>query len=184
MSIELQTFTPQDFARLIPWLANGDEIIQWAGPNFTYPLDEKQLEAYWRVSQQVPVVRKIYKAVDTSTGQVIGHIELNNIDARNHSAVVSRVLVNPAERGKGISGEMIRLICAIAFDELYLHRLSLNVYDFNLPAIACYKKAGFAIEGLQRENTLSSKGYWNCYMMSMLEDEWRARPRLSTWRFP
>lgn len=180
MSIELQTFAPQDFTRLIPWIASSDESIQWAGTQFAFPLDEGQLEAYWRVSQQVPAIRKIYKAVEPDTGRVVGHIELNNIDLHSRSGVVSRVLVNPAERGKGIAGAMMQRICAIGFDELHLHRLSLNVYDFNLPAIACYKRAGFVIEGLQREYSLSSKGYWNCYMMSMLENEWQARPRLST----
>lgn len=184
MSIQLQTFGTEDFSRLIPWIEDADAIIQWAGPQFTFPLDVGQIEAYWKVSQQTPVIRKIYKAFEMNNKQVVGHIELNNIDTRNLNAVVSRVLVDPAQRGKGIAGQMMLEVCAIAFDEMHLHRLSLNVYDFNLPAIACYKKVGFAIEGLQREVALSSKGYWNCYLMSMLEKEWQERPRLSTWRFP
>lgn len=174
MSIQLEKFEPQDFERLIPWIKDGDDIIQWAGPQFTFPLDLSQLEAYWQVSQQIPVVRKIYKAIQTTDGRVVGHIELNNIDTRNRLAVISRVLVDPAERGKGIAAAMMYRVCAIGFDEMHLHRLSLNVYDFNLPAVACYKKVGFVVEGLQREIALSSKGYWNCYLMSMLEHEWRA----------
>ena len=174
MSIQLQTFEPQDFERLIPWIKDGDDIIQWAGPQFTFPLDTIQLEAYWRVSQQIPVIRKVYKAQEISSGRAVGHIELNNIDTRNRQAVVSRVLVDPAERGKGIAEAMMRQICAIGFDEMHMHRLSLNVYDFNLPAVACYKKVGFVVEGLQREIALSSKGFWNCYLMSMLEHEWQA----------
>ncbi len=176
MTIHLEAFERSDFPRLISWIPDSDMLLQWGGPDFIFPLDEKQLDEYWRASQQTPIIRRIYKAVNAENGSVVGHIELNAINARNRSAVLSRVMIAPHVRGKGMSYEMVCRTCSIAFNELHLHRLMLHVYDFNQPAIACYKKTGFVVEGLYRENVIASTGFWNTYVMSILEQEWKTIP--------
>jgi RimJ/RimL family protein N-acetyltransferase len=67
---------------------------------------------------------------------------------------------------------MIRKILDIGFKELDLHRIELNVFDFNTSAIACYEKAGFIREGLHRDVRKIGNEYWSLYRMSMLQDEW------------
>jgi RimJ/RimL family protein N-acetyltransferase len=106
---------------------------------------------------------------------VIGHIELNEIDRANGSARVCRVLVGEAEqRGRGVGQAMLRQILALAFGDLGLHRVDLGVFDFNLAAIACYEKVGFAHEGRFRDARRMPGGrYWSVLQMSILEDEWR-----------
>jgi GNAT superfamily N-acetyltransferase len=47
------------------------------------------------------------------------------------------------------------------------------VYEFNTGAIACYQRVGFAIEGRMRDSTRGSSGYWNGYVMALLEPEYR-----------
>jgi hypothetical protein len=44
--IELQNFGEEDFDRLISWIKDEDEMIQFAGPAFTYPLTREQLLKY------------------------------------------------------------------------------------------------------------------------------------------
>ena len=79
---------------------------------------------------------------------VVGHIELNDIDMRNNSATVCRVLVGePSLRGKGIGIQMLRRLLQIGFDGLGLHRIDLVVFDFNRAAIKCYEGVGFVKEG-------------------------------------
>ena len=36
----------------------------------------------------------------------------------------------------------------LAFDKMNLHRVWLNVYDFNARGIRCYEKCGFEREGV------------------------------------
>ena len=66
-------------------------------------------------------------------------------------------------------------VLRVGFEQLGLHRVSLNVFDFNHSAIACYEKVGFCKDGLLRDTVRVGEKYWSHYVMSILEDEWRAR---------
>jgi len=91
--IQLRPFDRTDFARLIAWSPSEEFLMQWAGPHFRFPLDEAQLEAYWQSTQGDAPIRRIFAVVDKETNAPIGHIELNNIDRRNRSATLARVLI-------------------------------------------------------------------------------------------
>jgi RimJ/RimL family protein N-acetyltransferase len=176
MPVQLLPFERSDFSRLISWVSSAEFMMLWSGPFFTYPLNESQLESYISSGLSDPPLRKIYKAVDAPTGEVIGHIELNNIDWRNLSAAVSKVLVGKtAQHNKGYGTQMMQELVEIAFDQYHLHRLELRVFDFNKAAIRCYQKVGFQIEGHLRDYRKVEDGYWSSYLMSLLESDWRAR---------
>jgi RimJ/RimL family protein N-acetyltransferase len=176
MNVHLLPFERSDFARLISWVPSAEFLMLWSGPFFTYPLDENQLETYYQSGQYDPPIRKIYKAVDAAGGHAIGHIELNNIDWRNLSASVSKVLVGlPTQQNKGCGTQMMQKLVEIAFDQLHLHRLELRVFDFNQPAIRCYEKVGFQIEGRLRDYRKVGEVYWSSCLMSLLEPDWRGR---------
>ncbi len=101
--IELQPFGTEDFDRLIGWIESPEDLLQWAGPAYIHPLDREQLEANFQQSLGEKTIRLIYKVLDSDTGSVVGHIELGNIDPRNRSVRISRVLVGDISyRGKGI----------------------------------------------------------------------------------
>jgi RimJ/RimL family protein N-acetyltransferase len=172
--ISLQYFDREDFPDLIDW--SGDEafLLQWAGPEFRYPLDEKQLEKYIAGANDIHHSNRfIYKAVD-DTGTAVGHISIGNVDRVHRSARIGKVLVSPdAGRGKGIGTEMMKCILRIGFAELRLHRISLGVFDFNTPAMKCYEKVGFVQEGILRHARRYRDVYWNVVEMSILEDEWK-----------
>jgi RimJ/RimL family protein N-acetyltransferase len=179
MPVSLLPFERADFNRLISWVPSAEFLMLWSGPFFTYPLDEAQLENYYLSGQSDPTLCKIFKGLDTTTNQIIGHIELNNIDWRNLSASISKVLVGvPSEQNKGYGAQMMHEMIVLAFDDLHLHRLELRVFDFNHPAIRCYQKVGFQIEGHLRDYRKVEDSYWSSYLMRLLEPEWRSRSKL------
>jgi RimJ/RimL family protein N-acetyltransferase len=172
--IRLEPFGREDIDRLLAWIPDADFLMQWAGPFFTPPLDRPQLEAYLASAQVSEPPRMIFRAA--RGGEVVGHIELNNIDRRNRAASVSKVLVRADLRGQGIGAWMVRRLAGIAFDEQRLHRLSLYVFDWNAGAIRCYEKIGFQREGHLRDYRRVGDGYWSSVLMALLEDDWRKRP--------
>ncbi|MCM3567255.1 GNAT family N-acetyltransferase [Neobacillus mesonae] len=172
--IELKYFERSDFQQLIHWVESPEFLLQWSGPAFEYPLTESQLEKYIMNANHDNSDTLIFKVVDDETGNVVGHISLGRIDRKHRSARVGKVLVGDENaRGKGIGRQMINEILKIAFDELHMHRVSLGVFDFNTPAIACYEKAGFVKEGLLRDSSKIGDDYWNQWEMSILESEWQ-----------
>lgn len=171
--VELKYFERSDFKQLIDWVDSPQFLLQWGGPAFEYPLTENQLEKYIENANIENSDTLVYKVIGRENGAVIGHISLGKIDRKNKSARVGKVLVGDKNvRGKGIGQQMIKGILQIAFDELHLHRVSLGVFDFNVPAIACYEKAGFIKEGLHRDSSKNGNEYWSLWEMSILENEW------------
>lgn len=172
--IKLEYFNRSDFDQLIEWIDSPSFLLQWGGPEFDYPLDDKQLELYIENANNEEGDTLIYKVVDEETDKAIGHISLGKIDRTNMSARIGKVLVGSLQtRGKGIGQKMIREALRIAFEELNLHRVSLGVFDFNTDAIACYEKAGFNKEVLLRDARRNGDEYWSLWEMGVLIDEWK-----------
>ena len=59
------------------------------------------------------------------------------------------------------------------FEELKLHRLSLDVFSFNERARKAYLAAGFREEGVLRDAVLDGEEYADDILMAILEEEWR-----------
>lgn len=174
--IKLETFKKEDFNQLIEWINNEHLLTNWAGSLFSYPLTTDSLEWYIEGTNDLSGSDAfVYKAVDTESGKIVGHVSLGSISRKNRSARISRVLVgNTNERGKGVCQGMINAILKLGFEDLELHRISLGVYDFNTAAIRCYEKCGFVSEGVQRDILrYRANEYWSLVEMSILEDEWR-----------
>ncbi|HKO26825.1 MAG TPA: GNAT family N-acetyltransferase [Solirubrobacteraceae bacterium] len=168
--MRLRALALADCETLLSWISSADALFQWSGPwDFRWPLDLLQLQ---RDLERAGDHRRRYVAVDTGNG-LIGHAMLI-IQPDHGLGVIGRVLIDPARRGEGLGTALMHEIVRVSFDELGLHRLQLNVYDFNLEAIACYERAGFVIEGRMRDSTRGSAGYWSGYLMALLEPEYRA----------
>lgn len=168
--MRLRALALEDCETLRSWISSSDELFQWSGPwDFRWPLDLGQLQ---RDLDRAGHHRRVYAAVDPDRGPLVGHVMLT-IEPDHRIGVVGRVLVDPARRGEGLGTALMHEIVRVGFDRLGLHRLQLAVYDFNVGAIACYQRVGFAIEGRMRDSTRGSDGYWTGYLMALLEDAYR-----------
>jgi RimJ/RimL family protein N-acetyltransferase len=176
MDIRLVPFTEQDFAQLIEWSGDQAFLLQWAGPFFKYPLSEDQLTEYNRGANNEGKSEKLnYKVVLSQTDEAIAHLSIGSIDRVNSSARLTKILIgDPSLRGKGIAKSMVESALAICFGTLGLHKVSLGVYDFNVPALKAYESCGFSVDGVLRDAKKVGDSYWNLIEMSILEDEWKA----------
>jgi RimJ/RimL family protein N-acetyltransferase len=135
--ISLQKFSSVDFLRLILWIRTEEYLVQFAGPNFTFPLTEEQLTKHIADPK-----RKAYKVILNSTMECIGHCEIF-IDKTPR---LGRILIAKEEnRGKGYGKLIVQQLIQICTHELNSSSIDLNVYDWNDRAIKCYKKLGFII---------------------------------------
>ena len=109
------------------------------------------------------------------TDEVIGDIQLNDIDDFNRRANIRLAISNETYQGKGHGREAMHLVLEYGFGIMNLHRIDLEVYSFNENAIKAYEKVGFKQEGVKRDVLFYNHKYHNCIVMSMLEDEYRAK---------
>ncbi|MFE3740125.1 GNAT family N-acetyltransferase [Streptomyces sp. NPDC059134] len=121
MVVELRAFTPADGAALASWIPGPVELLTWAGPGFTWPLDDRQLAAY-----AADPDRRTWMAADQD-GRLVGHASLRR-HADGASARLGRVLVAPAARGHGHGAALLTQVLSLAFTRLGVDRIDLGVF--------------------------------------------------------
>ncbi len=104
----------------------------------------------------------------------IGNCGLHQIDWRNRHAVFGIALGEKAYWGQGYGTDAVRTMLRFAFEVLNLHRVELEVYDYNKRAQRCYEKAGFRREGTRREARYHDGRYYDSHLMAVLRDEFEA----------
>lgn len=74
--------------------------------------------------------------------------------------------------GKGYGTDTMRLALRFAFMELNMHRVTLDVFEYNPRAIRSYEKAGFREEGRRRKMLLRNGRRWDEIEMGILREDW------------
>ncbi len=103
----------------------------------------------------------------------LGEVVLNDIDQINRSASFRIALASEKLFGRGYGTEATQLIVDFGFQSLKLHRIELEVYDFNPRAQHVYEKVGFVREGIRRDVLLWDGVYHSAIVMSILENEYK-----------
>lgn len=106
--------------------------------------------------------------------KVIGDIELDR-PTHHRDAFVGIGIGDPDYWSKGYGSDAMRIILRYAFQELNLHRVSLNVFEYNPRAIRSYEKVGFKIEGRYRQFINREGRRWDIIMMGITYQEWLAQ---------
>ena len=88
------------------------------------------------------------------SGQWIGTAALFHLSADRSSGECGRFIIDKTlAPEKGIGREAVEAACAVGFEQLKLQRLFLSVYEDNLPAVNCYRKAGFHEYGTSQDHS-------------------------------
>ena len=122
---------------------------------------------------------RVFFLLTAPGGRIVGECVINEIDRSTRSANFRMAIFPPGERGKGTGSWAVEKVRDFAFEQLHLHRLSLDVYSFNPRAERVYEKAGFRREGVLRDAVRDGGGYADDILMSLLEEEWRRLKGLS-----
>jgi RimJ/RimL family protein N-acetyltransferase len=133
-------------------------------------LDLAELQA-WYGSRNDQTDRLDLAVVDRASGRVVGEVVLNEVDTGSFSCNF-RTLIGPDGRDRGLGSEAIALLLEYAFGTIGLHRIGLEVYDFNPRARHVYARLGFRHEGTRRDALLFDGEWVDAHVMAVLAGEW------------
>jgi RimJ/RimL family protein N-acetyltransferase len=139
------------------------EQLRLTGTHRTFTRTD--IEAWCRSRADAPG-RYDWAVVETDGGGWLGECALNDIDTDNESASFRIAL--DRRMGQGLGTEATGLVLDFAFGELGLHRVELEVFDFNLRAQKSYAKSGFTVEGVKRGGLLWDGVRHDVIMMAAL----------------
>lgn len=109
---------------------------------------------------------------DKAEDIVIGEICLSGFQGKHANGWVGISIGEPEKWGKGFGTDAMRVILRYGFGMLNLHHISLTVFEYNLRAVKSYEKAGFKLEGVQRQFLNRDGRRWDMYRMGILKREW------------
>jgi RimJ/RimL family protein N-acetyltransferase len=98
----------------------------------------------------------------------IGNCALMQIDWVNRKCNFGIAIGEKDCWDKGYGAEVAELCVKYAFDRLNLHRVGLEVYDYNERGRRAYEKAGFQVEGREKESKYLDGVYYDTIKMSII----------------
>ena len=104
-------------------------------------------------------------------GRISGIASLDKINWISRNAYLG-IALGKEYWGKGIGEEATRLLLMYAFEYLNLHKVNLEVYEYNERAMKLYKDLGFKEEGRLRKNNFRHGKYHDVIIMGMLSKEY------------
>ena len=104
--------------------------------------------------------------------RLLGDVTLSVINWGSREAFTGIAIGVREFWGKGYGTDAMALLLRYGFLELNLRRISLNVFEFNQRALRSYEKAGFRLEGRQRQFIQREGCRWDILYMGILREEW------------
>ncbi len=136
MLTQLEDIYFEDYCKLI-----ADPISQhWTVTTTTF--SDEQLLA-WLRSRPGHLERLDWAILNSETGEFLGEIVLNELDAQAKSMNL-RIALLSARLGQGVGTKAVKLVIDYGFQVLGLSRITLDVWSKNQRAIRVYEKVGFA----------------------------------------
>jgi RimJ/RimL family protein N-acetyltransferase len=137
---------------------------------FSQAAEEKWFEE--NLSRQPEEQAMAIEVHDAGGWTLIGSCGFMNLKGRDRSAEVGISIGNKAYWNQGYGREAMLLLLKHGFNTLNLNRIYLQVYETNERAIHVYEKAGFVLEGRQRQARYRDGKYIDVLLMSVIKSEW------------
>lgn len=157
----LRPFAANEAALLARWFS--DETFQrlqwgaWRGPMSL----EAGREFWTRFQAADPAEPDCALFAIEHRGAAVGFANYRRLTTMHANTDLGIGIGEPSLWGQGLGTEALRLLVAHLLADRGLHRIRLHVAATNDRAIAAYKKAGFELEGIERDGVRGADGIFH-----------------------
>jgi len=172
--IFLRRLGPRDATgSYLRWLKN-PAVNKFLEVRFAPPKSLRELRAQIRKSNHDP--RMLLLGIfERCRGNHIGNIKLGPINRHHRTAEIGFLIGEKKEWGKGFASRSIRLVCAHAFGELGLVKITAGCYRSNQGSQRALRRAGFRREGRLARQWQSRKGRVDGLIFGKLHPKYHSR---------
>lgn len=152
-------------ARLEFYRNNRDFFDRYSGtrPDDFYTLDYQQEAITSGLASQQDDEDYFFGVFLANSDTLIGTVSLTEVIRGPVQAAWIGYSMDQAHNGQGYATQAVQLVTDYAFRELKLHRLEAGVMPHNAASLRVLAKAGYAEEGLMRQNLLIN-GQWEDHL--------------------
>jgi RimJ/RimL family protein N-acetyltransferase len=168
--VRLRAYEKSDISTILQFL-NDPEVKRLMNPGIPYPITVED-EEKWLASNSS--LKETYSfAIETlEDGKYIGGCGINEINWKNSWATIGIFIGDKNYWGRGYGTDAIDTLVKFIFEQLNINKIKLEVFSFNERAINSYKKVGFKVEGVLREELFRDGKYHDILIMGLLRKEY------------
>lgn len=163
----LRKLNKKDAPFMLEWMHDSDVTYYLRNDFANMRLEDCELF----IKKSESDLNNIHYAVCNNMDEYMGTISLKNINKRDATAEYA-VSFRKCSIGKGLAKEATKEILRIAFDDLQLNRIYLDVLCDNKRALRFYAKIGFIKEGIWKEHFYLHGKYRDVLWLRLLRTEW------------
>lgn len=159
--LRLRPYKPCDAKKVVSWISDKKTFYRWSANRINkYPIDANDLNEHYK-EQDDSDSFFVMTAYD-ETGAV-GQMIMRFLDEEKKDLRFGFIIVDSSKRGKGYGKGMLLLAIEYAKSMLKVDRISIGVFEDNMPAYKCYKSLGFSEVGENSNEYYEINGEnWKC----------------------
>ncbi len=176
--VELTTLHWENLHKHFQW--NNDPELNHLDSDCPY--EKETLHAFKRrfenmIDHPMPDTRDF--EICAEDGNVIGVAYVEGINHYNRNCNIGITIGDRNYWGKGYGRAAIRKLLRYCFDELAMHRVGTETFEYNEAWRKLIEWAGFQKEGATRDYLFRDGRFWDKHIYSILEGEYRSHRALA-----
>ena len=173
--ISFRQLVPLDAEMILGW-RNSPEVANYMYRNDPITIEEHQI---W-MSHVLSNHDAAYYRIILEGTQPIGLMSLTSINHRQRSCEWGGYLAPAVQKGIGNGRAALSESLRIAFEELHLNRVTVEVLTSNLRALKLYESIGFVREGVLRQRAWHGSEPKDAISLAIIESDWRNQIQISS----
>ena len=143
--LRLRPYKKSDAEYIISWLNNEEIFSLWGGERFgQFPITPDIInDKYFNNNGDCEEEDNFYPLTAVDDNGPVGHFIIRYINGNNRILRFGWVIIDKNIRGQKIGQKMLKLGLIYSFEILNAERVTIGVFENNLPALYCYLSCGF-----------------------------------------
>ena len=143
--LRLRPYKACDAKTIVSWCKDEISFRKWTSDRYgSFPITEDDMNyKFLKCNGDCSKEDNFYPMTAFDESGVVGHLIMRFTDEEKTTLRFGFVIVDDAKRGMGYGKEMLKLSLKYAFEILKVKKVTLGVFENNMPAYHCYKSAGF-----------------------------------------
>ena len=141
----LRPYKRSDAETILSWCKDEETFRKWTADRYeSYPITAEDMNyKYFDCNGDCEESDNFYPMTACDERGPVGHFILRYVGGKKDVLRIGFVILDDTKRGKGYGKQMVRLGIQYAFEIMGASKVTIGVFENNLPAFYCYKAAGF-----------------------------------------
>lgn len=165
----LRAYKKEDIEKAYKFM-NDAELKKFLVTTIPFPMTLWEEEVFIKSQKSNNNGNYNFAITDTITGKYIGGCGIQQVNWLARVTTVGIMIGDKEYWGKGFGTDAMKVLIKFIFEEMNINKIRLNTFSFNERAIKCYKKCGFEVEGVLKNEIFKGGKYYDKVLMSLFNN--------------